>query len=71
VHGQGATPAARKAAHLWERAAAKEKEGKRRAAYDAKAEAARERAGAAAMEPAPSAADLLAKVKGLRGGSGG
>jgi hypothetical protein len=31
------------AAHLWERAAAKEKEGKRRTEYEAKAQAARER----------------------------
>jgi len=36
----------REAAHLWDRAAAKEKDGKRRTEYEANAEAARERADA-------------------------
>jgi len=40
------------AAHLWDRAAAKEKDGKRRAEYEAKAVAARERSEAATTNPA-------------------
>jgi len=59
------------AAHLWDRAAAKEKEGKRRVQCEANAEAARERSSAATQKPAPSAADLAAQFKVLRGGSGG
>ena len=58
------------AAHLWERAAAKEKAGKRRDAYEANAEAARERSSAATRKPAPSAAALAAQFKVLRGGAG-
>ncbi len=55
------------AAHLWGRAAAKEKEGQRRDEYEAKAEAARELSEAAAQKATPSAADLLAQLKGPRG----
>ena len=59
------------AAHLWDRAAAKEKEGsKRRAEYEANAEAARERSDAATQKPAPSPAALEAQLKVLRGGKG-
>jgi hypothetical protein len=56
------------AAHLWDRAAAKEKEGKRRALYEANAAAARERASAASDRPTPSPAALVARLKVLRGG---
>jgi len=56
------------AAHLWERAASKEKAGKRRTEYEANAEAARERSNAASEKPAPSAADLVAQLKLRRGG---
>jgi hypothetical protein len=56
------------AAHLWDRAAAKEKDGKRRAEYEANAVAARERSEAATQKPAPSAAALEAQLKVLRGG---
>ena len=56
------------AAHLWDRAASKEKEGKRRVEYQANAEAARERSNEATQKPAPSAADLLAQLKVPRGG---
>jgi len=55
------------AAHFWDRAAAKEKDGKRRAEYEANAEAARERADAATQKPAPSPADLETQLKVLRG----
>jgi hypothetical protein len=58
----------REAAHLWDRAAAKEKDGKRRIEYAANAEAARERADAAEQKPAPSPADLETQLKVLRGG---
>jgi hypothetical protein len=57
----------REAAHLWDRAAAKEKDGKRRTEYEANAEAARERAEAATQKSAPSQADLEAQMKVLRG----
>jgi hypothetical protein len=60
----------REAAHLWERAASKEKEGKRRSEYEANAEAAHERSIEAEDKPAPSAADLLAQLKIRRGGAG-
>jgi hypothetical protein len=56
------------AAHLWDRAAGKEQDGKRRAEYEAKAEAARERSEAATQKPAPSPAALEAQLKLLRGG---
>ncbi len=56
------------AAHLWERAAAKEKDGKRRTEYEARAAAARERSTAATQRPAPSPAALAARLKLLRGG---
>jgi hypothetical protein len=58
------------AAHLWDRAVAKEKDGKRRAEYEAKAEAVRERLDAATQKPAPSQAALAAQLKVLRGGAG-
>jgi hypothetical protein len=56
------------AAHQWDRAAAREKEGKRRAEYEANAETARERSAAATQEPAPSPANVLAQLKLVRGG---
>ncbi|MBI5488813.1 MAG: hypothetical protein HY905_15870 [Deltaproteobacteria bacterium] len=59
------------AAHLWDRAAAKEQDGKRRAEYEANAAAARERSAAASERPAASAADLAAQLKVLRGGKDG
>ena len=59
------------AAHLWDRAAAREKEGKRRAEYDANAEAARERSTAATQRPAASPEAVLAQLKVLRGGVDG
>ena len=58
------------AAHLWDRAAAKEKDGKRRAEYEANAAAARERSTAAEQKPAASPAALKASLKALRGGKG-
>ncbi len=58
------------AAHLWDRAATKEKDGKRRAEYEANAAAARERSDAATQKPAPSQAALEAQLKVLRGGKG-
>ena len=45
--GASEARAYREAAHLWDRASAKEKDSKRRAEYEANAEAARERADAA------------------------
>ncbi len=57
----------REAAHLWDRAAAKEEEGKRRTEYEANAEAARELAEAASQKSAPSPADLKAQLKVLHG----
>jgi hypothetical protein len=59
------------AAHLWDRAAAREKEGQWRTAYEAKAAAARERSSAATLKPAPSPTALGAQLKVLRGGAGG
>jgi hypothetical protein len=59
------------AAHLWDRAAAKEKDGKRRTEYEANAAAARERSTEAEQKPAPSAAALAAQLKVLRGGKDG
>ena len=70
------------AAHLWDRAAAKELElaagrrggggaSKRHAEYEANAAAARERAGEATQKPAPSPAAVGAQLKVLRGGAGG
>jgi hypothetical protein len=59
------------AAHLWDRAAAKEKDGKRRAEYEANAAAARERSTEAEQKPAVSPAALAAQLKVLRGGGGG
>ena len=59
------------AAHLWDRAAAREKEGKRRAEYEANAEAARERSTAATQKPAAPPAAVVAQLKVLRGGAGG
>jgi len=59
------------AAHLWDRAAAREKAGKRRAEYEANAEAARERSTAATQKPAASPAAVVAQLKVLRGGAGG
>ncbi|MBI5480456.1 MAG: hypothetical protein HY906_16450, partial [Deltaproteobacteria bacterium] len=58
------------AAHLWDRAAAKEKqkEGKRRVEYEANAAAARERASAATQKPAASPAALAAQLKAPRDG---
>jgi hypothetical protein len=56
------------AAHLWDRAAAKEKEGKRRGEYEANAEKARARSSAATAKPAPSPTALAARLKVLRGG---
>ena len=50
------------AAHLWDRAAAREKEGKRRTEYEANAVAARERASAATQKVAPSPAAVAARV---------
>ncbi|HEY3358662.1 MAG TPA: hypothetical protein VGQ83_35770 [Polyangia bacterium] len=58
------------AAHLWDRAAAREKEGKRRTEHEAKAAAARERATAATAKPAPTPEALAVKLKVLRGGAG-
>ena len=57
------------AAHLWDRAAAREKDGKRRAEYEANAEVARERSVAAAQKLTPSPADLKAQLQS--GGAGG
>jgi hypothetical protein len=57
----------REAAHLWDRAAAKEKDNKRRTEYEGNAEAARERAESATQKSAPSPADLEAQMKVLRG----
>jgi hypothetical protein len=59
------------AAHLWDRAAAREKPGKWRDQYEASAEAARERATAAPEKPAPTPATLAAQLKVLRGGAAG
>jgi hypothetical protein len=59
----------REAAHLWDRAAAKEKEGKRRAECEANAAAARERAEAATQKPSPSPAAVAVQLKVLRGGA--
>jgi len=59
------------AAHLWDRAAAREKDGKRRAEYEANAAAARERSTAASQQPAALPADLAAQLKVLRGGKDG
>jgi len=58
------------AAHFWDRAAAKEQDGKRRAEYEANAEVARERSDAATQKPAASQAALAAQLKVLRGGAG-
>ena len=58
------------AAHLWDRAAAKEKEGKRRTEYEANAEAARERSTAATQKAEPSPAAVAEQLKVLRGGEG-
>ena len=58
------------AAHLWDRAAAKEKDGKRRTEYEANAAAARERSTAATQKPAASPAALAAQLKVVRGGKG-
>jgi hypothetical protein len=55
--------ALREAAHLWERAASKEKEGKRRSDYEARAEAARERADAASAKPATPVSEVAARIK--------
>ena len=51
------------AAHLWERAAGKEADGKRRTLYAANAEAARERSEAAAKKPAPALSEVVARIK--------
>lgn len=51
------------AAHLWERAAGKELDGKRRTLYAANAEAARERSEAAAQKPAQALSDVKARMK--------
>jgi len=58
------------AAHLWDRAAAKEKDGKRRAEHEANAVAARERSEAATQKPALPPVALAAQLKVLRGGKG-
>jgi hypothetical protein len=69
------------AAHLWDRAAAKELEltagrrgaggaAERLAKYEANAAAARERSSAATQKQAPSPATLAAKLKVLDGGTG-
>jgi hypothetical protein len=67
------------AAHLWDRAAAKELEAgrhgaggvgganKRHAEYEANAAAARERSNVATQKPAPSPAALATQLKVLRG----
>ena len=51
------------AAHLWERAAGKESDGKRRNLYEANAEAARERSDAAAQKPAQVLSDVVERIK--------
>jgi hypothetical protein len=67
------------AAHLWDRAAAKELAAgrhraggaaERRAQYEANAAAAREHSSAATQKSAPSPAALAAQLKVLRGGAG-
>jgi hypothetical protein len=58
------------AAHVWDRAAAKEKAGQRRVEYEANAAAARERASAATQKPAPSPAVLAAQLKARSGDEG-
>lgn len=55
------------AAHLWERAAAKEKPGKRRTEFEAKAEAIREKATAAEAKPSPSLSSVAARFKLVAG----
>jgi hypothetical protein len=59
------------AARLWDRAAAREKEGKRRAELEARAASAREHADAATQKPAPSPAAVLTQLTVLRGGIDG
>lgn len=64
----------REAAHLWERAARQEQEGKRKAAYEANAGQARERADTPEERPGGNGVGALvlriAELQGKRGGPG-
>jgi hypothetical protein len=55
------------AAHLWDRAAAKEKPGKKRGEYEAKAQVARDQATAAEQKPKPSLGSVAARLKLVKG----